>query len=241
MNSALQLLSWDTEFLGYRVGRLHAEVVTAPIIQGLLEEARSLDFRLLYWSVSPNDKMANYTAQLIGAYLADRKITYVMPITSALTVLPEGVETTSKLSSQLVSLALQSGHQSRYQNDPGFADDVFERLYTQWIENSVNGKIAREALIYRSNQLPDELGLITLGTKQGRVDIGLLAVDERMRGQEIGSQLVDAAKQRARAWGFGVLQVVTQVSNIGACRFYERCGFTTDSLEHIYHVWLPRG
>ncbi|MFC7666941.1 GNAT family N-acetyltransferase [Hymenobacter humi] len=133
---------------------------------------------------------------------------------------------------------MQAGHQSRYQTDPRFAPDVYERLYTRWIENSVSGQAAREVLVYRSALGAPEAGLVTLRLKNGRVDIGLLAVDAHVRGQAIGARLVAAAQQRARAWGHAGVQVVTQLSNAGACRFYERCGFRAERVENIYHLWL---
>ena len=237
MINTLEPLMWDTEFLGYRVGRLQPETTATSPVQALIEKARAQHYRLLYWSVAPDDTQAVATARLIGARLADRKITYAMPVTAP-PVLANGIEQVTKLTPQLLSLALQSGHQSRYQTDPEFATDVYQRLYTRWIENSINGEIAREVLVYRPTSSAAEMGLITLGVKKGRVDIGLLAVDERVRGQSIGTRLIEAAQQRTNAWGLDTLQVVTQQSNAGACRFYEHCGFAPSSLEHIYHLWL---
>ncbi|WP_216689928.1 GNAT family N-acetyltransferase [Hymenobacter siberiensis] len=240
MSSVLELLPWDTEFLGYKVGRLQPTDSTLVTVNELIGEARLQGFHLLYWAADPTDVTAAHTALAIGAYLADQKVTYAMPVKAGVTQqLGQGIEVAVELSAQLVSLALQSGHHSRYQNDARFAPDVFLRLYTRWIENSVNGKLAREVLVYRADRSGEELGMITLNVKNTRADIGLLAVDERTRGQEIGTRLIDAAHQRSHAWGVEVLQVVTQVTNSGACRFYERCGFRTDSIVHIYHIWLP--
>ena len=92
-------------------------------------------------------------------------------------------------------------------------------------------------LVWR-NPENQEAGLLTLGEKNGRADIGLLAVDAAVRGQRIGQQLVAAAHVQALAWGYTTLQVVTQGDNFPACRFYEKCGFTPESVEHIYHLWL---
>ena len=238
MNTSVELLSWDTKFLGYRVGRLLPTDSAAASVQELIAAARLQKIRLLYWSVDPADAQAVITAELVGAFLADRKVTYAMPVRTLPSAPSDCITTTTHLTPQLVSLALQSGHQSRFQNDPGFDSDVFERLYTHWIHNSVSGEIAREVLIYRAPGSVQEQGLMTLGVKKGRTDIGLLAVDVRARSQAIGYQLVQASHQRAYAWGTDILQVVTQRTNAGACRFYERCGFMPEIVEHIYHIWL---
>ncbi|GAA3951436.1 GNAT family N-acetyltransferase [Hymenobacter algoricola] len=238
MKQALERLSWDSDFLGYPVARIQPAATDEGTVQALVSEARAHGYRLLYWSTDPTDAQAAATAQYLGARLADQKVTFAMAVPAASSYLPAGVEPTTELTPKLESLARQAGHQSRYQTDPNFAPDVYEHLYDLWIANSVQGTLAREVLVFRAEPGAEEAGLITLGIKKGRVDIGLLAVDEQVRGQTIGAKLVEAARQRTRAWGYDTLQVVTQLTNVGACRFYERCGFTINQLEYIYHVWL---
>jgi dTDP-4-amino-4,6-dideoxy-D-galactose acyltransferase len=34
------------------------------------------------------------------------------------------------------------------------------------------------------------------------------------------------------------LEVPTQLDNIQACRFYEKCGFQIKEIKNIYHFWL---
>ncbi|MET4106908.1 GNAT family N-acetyltransferase [Hymenobacter sp. UYP22] len=237
MSKFLQLLPWDSEFLGFSVGRL---LSTTPVAElpALLEQARQDGYRLLNWAVPPEDAAANAAACAAGGFLADEKITYAMRIEEVPTELPAGVQPTTTLTSQLTALALQAGHRSRYQTDPRFERDVYQRLYSLWIANSLEGEMAREVLVFRPDASAAEAGLLTLGIKNTRADIGLLAVDAQVRGQAIGARLLTAARQRTRAWGFDALQVVTQRANVGACRFYERCGFTPDVVENIYHLWL---
>jgi dTDP-4-amino-4,6-dideoxy-D-galactose acyltransferase len=239
MRPALEPLGWDTDFLGFPVGRLQPAATDEATVRALVADARRHGYRLLYWSVPPDDAPAADAAQRLGALLVDQKVTFAMPVTSSDAQLPAGVGPTCVLTPKLKSMAQQAGHQSRYQTDPNFAPDVFARLYQLWITNSVAGQLAREVLVFRPHPGAEEAGLITLGVKKERVDIGLLAVDEQVRGQAIGTRLIDAAKQRTRSWGYDTLQVVTQLTNVGACRFYERCGFATDQVEHIYHLWLP--
>lgn len=237
MREFIETLTWDSDFLGFLVGRLQPAAAAADL-PDLLRQARNHGYRLLYWPVNPADAEANAAARAAGAFLADEKITYAMPVGAAPAALPAGVEPTTTLTPQLTALALQAGHQSRYQTDPRFARDVYQRLYSLWIENSIKGSLAREVLVFRPTPDAEEAGLLTLGVKKDRADIGLLAVDAQVRGQAIGAKLVDAARQRTHAWGLKTLQVVTQLTNVGACRFYERCGFRPDVVENIYHLWL---
>ena len=57
-----------------------------------------------------------------------------------------------------------------------FGRHVFEQLYTNWMENSLTGELARLVLVFQPAET--ELGVLTLGLKRGRADIGLLAVDQ---------------------------------------------------------------
>ena len=236
MEQGINLLSWDTEFLGFGVGKLHLASDSLEELTNNIVSAREKGVRLLYWSINPEMSQLVANAQYIGAYLADKKVTYLMNVGQIGLEVPVGIEATHKLTSALRELTLQSGHHSRYLTDPAFSKDVYERLYSRWIENSITREIAREVLVYKNEST--EVGLLTLGIKLQRVDIGLLAVDERVRGQSIGRKLIDAAKAYASEWGYSKLQVVTQQTNQGACRFYERCGFHTDTVEYLYHVWL---
>ena len=237
MNGFLHPLPWDTQFLGFKVGKLLL-TDTAADLPDLLHQARQQGFHLLYWSVEPANEAANAAARAAGAFLADKKIVYAMRVSQAPEELPAGVGPTTTLTPELTALALQAGHQSRYQTDPRFAPDVYSRLYSLWIKNSIQEGLAKEVLTFRPAPSAVEAGLMTLAIKGERADIGLLAVDANVRGQAIGARLVQAAQQRTHAWGLDTLQVVTQLTNVGACRFYERCGFAPDLVEHVYHFWL---
>ncbi|SHJ08631.1 dTDP-4-amino-4,6-dideoxy-D-galactose acyltransferase [Hymenobacter daecheongensis DSM 21074] len=237
MSTGLELLPWDTDLFGYKVAELRPASAELAAVRRLIAEARQQQVRLLYWFIEPHNEQALAVAAAVGALLVDRKVTYLMAVPTAPDV-PAGVSSTSRLTPQLYSLAIQSGCFSRYRLDPGFAPDVYERLYSRWIENSVSGARAREVLVYQPQPDAEATGLATLGIKHNRVNIDLLAVDAPMRGLGIGAKLIQAARQRTHAWGFRELEVVTQLDNEAACRMYERCGFHREFLYHTYHIWL---
>jgi dTDP-4-amino-4,6-dideoxy-D-galactose acyltransferase len=236
---------WDSEFLGYEVSRLQAMALHADELRRVMASARKAGQRLMYVVAAPDDALSNASARQVGAWLADRKVTFctVVPLETAGEPLSRFVRSATQLTTALESLALQSGEFSRFRLDPRFEPTVYARLYRQWLRNSLNHRLAQEVLIVEFPKAPiqgpaQELGLLTLGVKHQRAAIGLLAVDEPSRGQGIGQQLVKAAKQRTAAWGLQELQVVTQLDNARACTFYRRCGFQEAAVEHVYHLWL---
>lgn len=236
----MQLLAWDSRFFGFGVARLTSEAPTAAEVAAALAECRAAGVRMVYWHTRPHDPAANQAAQQHGAWLADRKVTFAQPLPPHLAAAPPdaGIITTTTATPQLESLAWQSGAYSRFARDPRLPAGAFRELYSRWLRNSLSGNIAQAVLA-----LPDaaghELGLLTLGEKNGRADIGLLAVDAPARGQHVGQRLVAEAGRRAAGAGFAGLQVVTQRDNEPAYRFYERCGFALEHEEYIYHLWLP--
>jgi dTDP-4-amino-4,6-dideoxy-D-galactose acyltransferase len=235
----LEPLPWDSNFLALPVARLLTTGLAPADLAAALAAARQSGVRLLYLIAAPDDAGVAAVARSAGAWLADRKVTFSMPLAAAPSAsAPTGaISATTTYTPQLESLAWQSGEYSRFRLDPHLDPAVFQRMYSLWLRNSLAGELARQVLVWH-NAEGQELGLLTLGEKGGRADIGLLAVDSTARGQRVGQQLVAAAVAQAIAWGHTELQVVTQRANELACSFYQKCGFKPVHEAHIYHLWF---
>jgi len=237
----LQLLSWDTAFLGFGTGRLTASNLTEPELQALLHEARRRDWRLLYWSVDPYDTGSLASARQAGTFLAEEKIVYQAPPSSIeLTeVKVTDLEPLTQLTPEIIRLAQQSGEFSRFRLDPHFAAGVFEALYTQWITNAVAGQHGQRVFGYSVQPGQPPAGLVTLEYNAAGAFIGLLAVQGAARGQGIGRQLLARCGRELPTHPTRpVLTVATQAANTAACAFYERCGFVEVRRSYTFHCWL---
>lgn len=62
-------------------------------------------------------------------------------------------------------------------------------------------------------------------TKKGRCHIACLYVKPEFRNRGIGTQLLEWAKQRAKAWVCDTITLSVYVDNAAARRMYERVGF----------------
>ncbi|MBL0026768.1 MAG: GNAT family N-acetyltransferase [Saprospiraceae bacterium] len=111
----------------------------------------------------------------------------------------------------------------------------FEKLYNQWIINSVNKTFAEEVLVYNIDN--SIVGFVTLGIKTSIGQIGIMSVDSQYRGIGIGRALITAAERWFSIHNYSGIQVITQGDNTAACRLYERCGFSKGNVEYFYHVW----
>ena len=62
-----------------------------------------------------------------------------------------------------------------------------------------------------------------------------VAVDRPWRGRGVGRQLIERAIAWTRSRGLSALMLETQTTNIDACRFYLRMGFTLSGLQSPYY------
>lgn len=238
-----QHLGWDSNFFGFGVARILPARLGTRALQGILRELREANVALAYWAADPNDRDSGQAAVECMGFLADRKITFSvdsevlhknMPLIAANAQVEEFCA--EGPTAELEALAIQAGEFSRFRVDPRIPPGRFIELYRQWIRKSVNGELAEKVYVVRS-EVGKILGMVTVGEKNGRGDIGLLAVDRLARGRNLGLALVSAAQEWSLKKGLPAAQVVTQVDNVAACRFYEKCGYHIDKVEHIYHFW----
>lgn len=240
MTATLHLLDWDTERLRIKTAKIHTNIDNLPDI---LSQAKSQQIKLVYWQ-TPNLENYLHAAEKYHGILTDRKITYLIDLTQlnpseleqSLTQSTERY-TEQTASPALLHLAYESGNYSRFRADPHLSEQQFQAIYQEWINNSVNHSIAKEVLVIRNleNEL---LGMATLGEKNNRGDIGLLAVSEKARGQHVGTNLVKSAQHYFLTQQYTHSQVVTQETNIPACRLYEKCGYHKETTEFFFHFWL---
>lgn len=234
-----QNLSWDTEFFGFGVARISESSLSDSELSALLMELKINGVRLVYW---PSTRMIDelIVSQYSG-FLADIKHTFVVDFgalnyekfTSTKNVEPYR-ETMSIR--DLENLATQSSEYSRFSVDKKISRMKLAELYNIWIKRSLKKEIAEEVLVIRD--CDRTTGMITLGNKNGRGDIGLIAVHNNYRGKQYGEKLVRASQLWFRSNGYQVGQVVTQGANIPACNLYRKCDYTVETVEYFYHFWL---
>jgi GNAT superfamily N-acetyltransferase len=76
---------------------------------------------------------------------------------------------------------------------------------------------------------------IDLIKKEGKV--GLFAVCEEHQAKGIGSSLLAYLEQLCIQYGIAILQIPTQLENANSCKFYNRMGYKSVEVKHIYHYW----
>ena len=244
MNPEIEIAKWDSEFFRYKVGRVDLPTICdaailASFADALLRQAHEQRFRLVYaFAKSPLATPSHLDLAKHGLRGVGGKREYVKELPSiSLSGAGSGeIVMCRAVSPSIVNLALQSGALSRYRVDPGFSENEYERLYTEWIRKSVDGEGGSRAFIL--GMVDEPTGLITFDSEGGDGRIGLLAVDGHSRRLGIGRKLVGHALSVASEKGFRKLHVSTQSGNRAACALYEECGFTMISETEIFHLWV---
>lgn len=231
----IEHLSWDSEFFGYRIGKCQISESDENDLKEIIK-LNTLDYRLIYFFVPPSYTNINRIISELGASLYDEKTTYINPRFQVPDIHTDSITEINEIDDSTIHLALLSGEFSRFKLDTGFKNNEFEKLYREWIIQSVNHKIADEVLVYRISGI--NAGLITLRHFQDFSNIGLIAVNEEYRGKNIGSKLLNAAFYSSKINGNSTIEVVTQKKNRGACKFYEKNGFQIKEITNVYHLWL---
>lgn len=232
---AVSRLDWDSAFFGYEVGRLDISSTENFDLSNF--ETESKTYKLIYIF---SEKKLTLNADFI---LVDEKVIYSQKIGA--TDLNSNQENGFLICSfnshlhdvnQLRQLALESGIYSRFNIDPNFRNNEYQKLYLEWIDKSVNGDLAFEILIaYQGERIA---GFTTIGKKRDKLaDIGLVAVDSAFRGKGIGFGLMKETIKKAKEKGFEFIQVVTQMNNTPAVKLYEKTNFKIQQTTNIYHYW----
>jgi dTDP-4-amino-4,6-dideoxy-D-galactose acyltransferase len=231
-------LDWDSQFFGIEVFGVTLSPGNKEIdIQQLAGTLRDEGAGLVYFFLQ--QKTPDWQQQLaaIGAILYDEKVTYAKQLRPLSGTAPEKIELyMGEATDELLELAFLAGHDSRFKKDPRLSP-FFERLYTMWVINSLNGSMADKVFVYRTENKIAGLVSCKIGNdKTGNV--GLIATAAAYQGKGIGTALLQATEVYYSGNNVATSTVVTQKSNSQACFFYEKAGFAEYKTEYVYHLWF---
>lgn len=233
-------LAWDSEFFGFKVGRIDGPFTPSGALAQLLASTRSQSqVQLVYGECDSADAMSTAEAVSCKGFLADAKRNYFLALNRELGApLPPQVSmaTNDTISlRQLRLLAWQSAEFSRFRIDPAMPTGAWRRMYSIWMYKSLTRDLADQVLVERVDGAI--VGMLTLKYRQRQAEIGLFAVGPDWRGRGIGRRLLAAARHHCLENNCNGMQVVTQGTNLPACRIYESAGYTLRTAHNIFHFW----
>jgi dTDP-4-amino-4,6-dideoxy-D-galactose acyltransferase len=237
------MLTWDTEFFGFPIGRVRSDTMTPGRAKEIDLWARGIGVRCLYFLARVDDLVTIVVAERNGYHLVDIRVTLANCVSPDATTKVlgrhEGIKTRLALANDipfLQEIAQECHHDSRFYFDDKFPCHSIDALYKTWIAKSCAG-YADAVLLAERNGTPVAYITCHVNEDQASGRIGLAGVHKSFQGQGLGPALVNRAQEWFALKGIWSLEVVTQGRNIAAQRMYQRCGFLTSEIQLWYHKW----
>jgi dTDP-4-amino-4,6-dideoxy-D-galactose acyltransferase len=228
-------LSWDSTFFNRKIGKITlGESIYDSDLRREFLRLKDLGYNLIYIFSEKANQISQQVFTEFDINHVDTKLIYsasIKSISSAV-ILPTYVGEANLL----YNLAFQSGEFSRFKIDQNIGKEHFERLYIEWINNSLYSDFADYIPVYVVDNVI--VGFATLKVSRDVGVIGLIAVDNNYRSQGIGKSLMNSIANYLIEHGINNIEVATQLANKPACAFYEKMGFKVKSQTNIYHLWL---
>jgi len=140
----------------------------------------------------------------------------------------------------LMELARRSHRDSRFYADGNFPETACDELFAKWIERSILDRSFAGSVFVPQAEGQSPAGYVSCSIQEGVGQIGLLAVDEKARGQGVGTSLLAESAKWFAAQKVERVSVATQGANFPALRMYERFGFSIESIQLWFHWWRER-
>lgn len=228
-------LTWDSDFFGFRVGRVVVSEDEASDASDLRKTLEGLDVGLAYVFLpgaagAAQERNRSVLVSLSGR-LVDRKVTFCKRLLPQ-TDLPKEVMTVVALTPEIEALAYGSGWCSRFAGEDRLRP-FFRPLYKRWLQNDLrDGRV-----LVKTSVAGKPVGLTTVSARDGIGRIGLVAVDVEHCRRGIATELLRAAEDWLLQQGVGECRVVTQHANVAGMALYERCGYAVVGQQEVWHVW----
>lgn len=234
------ILEWDSGFFGRKIARLESSWTDGQELTGQTLMALKDGVECLYLLLDASNSGKISLALAAGFAMVDIRITLsrvITPEKSDWTPVSPNIRLANCGDIADLSLIAAKGHtDSRFYSDPGFPDELCDRLYATWIEKSCNGYA--EAVL-AAVQDGTAAGYTSCHINpDGSGQIGLVGVGDQFQGKGLGKCLIAESLRWFACHGCNRVSVVTQGKNVGAQRLYQKQGFLTESVEIWFHKWL---
>jgi dTDP-4-amino-4,6-dideoxy-D-galactose acyltransferase len=233
----IELMTWDTEFFGRRMGVLFGPPFSEDAVAADLERAAGEGFDYLLCRPPVTDASAVRTLERAGFYLTDIGVTWASTVEryqrAPGALVSDGVRLATTADVPLLAReAVKLFRNSRFYHDPFFSHADADRLHEGWLANSVSGQAADAVWL-----MPDT-GFVTCKVKGDVGDIPLIGVWEGSRKRGGGRTLMNTAVAWFGERGVQTVHVRTQMKNIQAMNFYHRLGFDLHAAD-MTMGWMP--
>jgi dTDP-4-amino-4,6-dideoxy-D-galactose acyltransferase len=231
----VELLTWDSDFFGFPIGRVDLDHLDADGLREVDRSARAEGIRCLYGFLDPACYETSYLVQTAGYRFVEGSARFDLkpdldieyPPTDA--TIRRGTEADLP---EIHDALLRVAPWSRYAVDPHFGLDAARRMNLAWVDRAARCRTDDHALMVAE----DERGVIAFITRARHP----VPIVDAVGTTAPGSGAARALMQDARSWAGddGLWAGWAAARNINSYRFVENCGFRVTEVRYIYHRWL---
>jgi dTDP-4-amino-4,6-dideoxy-D-galactose acyltransferase len=235
----IKYLKWDTDFFGFKVGKLDIRSTNLKINSDSLKEKASKEgYKLVYTYIKEN----NPVNKGFDKFLVDSHISMEMAMPEEkpekqFILLNEYNMPDDMMVEELFNITDDVATLSRFSRDPNIDKLKVVNLYREFIRNSIKTTFGDGIIIKRNkNKIIEGLFIPSTSGNTGREL--LIGVDGNFRRNGIGRKLFHLS---LNYWSSkGVINIFTNVSknNVDSLNFHTRLGYNVKDVINIYHIWL---
>ena len=233
-------LAWDSDFWGFPVGKLEGSLLRESEAKNVLDWCKANGIRCLYFAADGTCAETLQWAYGAGFQFVDVRVDLDRDAHVEIQGAPEGlcVRRVAETNLEAIkAIARCSHYDTRFFKDLNFERSKCAELYEKWIERDFE---TGQVLGFFPNNRAEAGGYVTLSKESGETArIGLISVEESLRGRGGGRILLNAAMSAAAKLGAKKIRVATQGPNVAALKLYEKAGFRVCDVKIWFHRWFP--
>jgi len=241
MDEPCTLLPWDSEFFGFPVACVTANVLTEQSAAALVDWCARRNVKCLYLRARSDCAETGRVAASTGFRFVDTRMDFELEAKSISQHHSAGVSYRPACEPDLPALrqmARNAHRDTRFFFDGRFDPSRTEDLYAKWIDVEYARKDGRVWVAEAGAGQPAGYASCHIDSENHYGRVGLLGVDASHRGRGIGRGLLNTAIEWSLKNGFTTVRVATQARNVPAQRLYQAIGFRTIEIANWYHRWF---
>jgi len=230
-----EFLPWDSDFFGFRIGR----VLPGPFDAAAIENwRRGQHILCLYYLAELGDIQSIHAAENMGFRLMDIRTTFFLPLPHPAKI-NQGILVRQAKPDDLPDLlSISNGVfcNARFYQDPNFPTRLVDQMYNRWLENHFFQSNTCVWVAENEDGIHGFTSVETTPEKIARLSLTGVHPSARQRGtaKAIKNFIIDYYSQA----GFSGLESITQGRNRSLININFSFGFKLVNQQLWYHGWF---
>ena len=234
-SASAEFLTWDSEFFGFRIGR----VLPGPFDAAAIDDwRRSQHIRCLYYLAELGDIQSIHAAEKMGFRLMDIRTTFFLPLPQSAKINQEILVRQAKPDelSDLLSISNGVFCNGRFYQDPNFPTPLVDKMYNRWLENHF---FQSNTCVWIAENEDGIHGFTSVETTPEKIArLSLTGVHHSARRRGVAKALKSFVIDYYSTAGFTRLESITQGRNRSLININFSFGFKLVHQQLWYHGWF---